>query len=183
MMAINPTTIMTLTLLIGVIALLFGPGIGIRITNTFRSYLRNRSIQEKEISEFLTHSALFLEGLPYFITHTWNWGPSVPNYGAGGSFPPDTIFVKKIMPSVCEPVHAFLALYIKHSKSQGKPRETLHQALNELKICESNFWNEVEIFAKKRWPLTWRIKTNKLRKLQIPIYEYDRIRNLKNEKI
>jgi len=178
-MAIDPLTIAVLTLTVAVIALLFGPGIGFRFVNRVRGYLRTRADRKHEISEYLRHSAMFLEGLPHFISQTWAWGPSVPNYGAGGSFPPETPSVAARMPSVCAAVRDAQALYMRHSKTQGRPYATLAGTLEHLKAIECKFWEAVEAFARSRWPLRWRVKLRHLRALQIPTSEHDRIRSFK----
>ena len=178
-MDVDPLTIAVLTLAVAVVALLVGPGVGVRAARAFRARLRTLSQQEREVSEYLRHSAMFLEGLPHFIAHTWSWGPSVPNYGAGGSFPPETPFVAQTMPSVCAAVRDAETLYNKHSKTQGRPHATLDETLQHLQVVDARFWEGVEGLARSRWPLRWRTKLRALRALQIPITEHDRIRNFR----
>lgn len=122
---------------------------------------------------------MFLEGLPHFIMHTWSWGPSVPNYGAGGSFPPETPFVLQSMPPVCAAVRDALALYTRHSQTQGRPYATLDETLQYVKGIDAKFWESVGEFTKSRWPLRWRVKLRALRTLQIPTSEDDRIRGFR----
>ena len=178
-MAIDQSTIAIVAVVVALIALLFGPGIGLRGASAVRQRLRTRSERNHEIDGYLRHSAIFLEGLPHFITQTWAWGPSVPNYGAGGSFPPETPFVAQSMPSVCVVVRDVVVFYVRHSKTQGLPCVTLDEALRKLKDLDTRFWEAVEGFARSKWPLRWRIKVRQLHALQIPVSEHDRIRNLK----
>jgi len=178
-MAVEFLTNPNFDLMIKLLSFLFGSGVVIWAVKAVRSYFRIRMEEDRGISEYLQQSAIFLEGLPYFITHTWAWGPSVPNYGAGGSFPSETPFVLKSMPSVYAAVSDAVALYIRHSQTQGTPFSTIDEALRHLKEIDFEFWESVEVFAKARWPLRWRVKVSQLRALQIPITEYDRIRNFK----
>lgn len=178
-MAVDPLTITVLTLAVAGLALLLGPGIGVRGAKVVRDRFQRRAQREREISEYLRHSAMFLEGLPHFITHTWSWGPSVPNYGAGGSFPLETVYVSQTMPSVCVGVRDAQALYTRHSQTQGRSHATLAEALQYFKEIDAKFWQSVEAFAKSRWPLRWRVKLRALRALQIPASEHDRIRSFK----
>lgn len=181
-MVVDPLTVSILSLAVTLVVLVFGPGIGIRGLDAVRAYLRTRAEQKRELSEYLKHSAIFLEGLPHFISHTWAWGPSVPNYAAGGSFPPETTLVSKSMPSVCAAVRDSVALYVRHSQTQGLPAPSKEETLSQLKEIELEFWQSVELFAKSRWPLRWRVKICQLGALHIPTGEYDRIRRLKESK-
>jgi hypothetical protein len=71
------------------------------------------------------------------------------------------------------------ALYTRHSKKKGQPYETLDETLNHLRGIETSFWDGVQAYARKHWPLSWRAKMRALRALQIPTEEYDRIRALR----
>ena len=172
-------TISILTFAVAVTALLLGPGVGVRSIAFLRKRWQARNRHKREIWEYLRHSALFLEGLPQFIRSTWSWGPSVPNYGAGGSFPPDTPYVRSALPEVCAITDAVVTFYTAHSRSHGLPRPTLDGALGELRTLEAAFWSGVTAFAKRRWPLTCGMRIRQLRNLQIPQAEHDRIRQLK----
>src|SRR5437870_77716 len=78
-MYVDPVMISVLALVVALIALLFGPGIALRGLRVMRERLRNRSAHKRQLLEFLQDAAVFLDGLPLFITETWSWGPSVPN--------------------------------------------------------------------------------------------------------
>jgi hypothetical protein len=181
-MSTDPLLVAALTLAVALVALLFGPGIGIRGFNAVRGDLRKRAAREKELLEFLEHSAVFLDGLPLFISETWAWGPSVPNYAAGGSFPSITQVVSERMPSIAKVVERMCRLYTDHSGKQGLQFATIEEAKIQVAEIEELFWRNVEGFAKTEWPFRWRSRVRKLRALKLPSAERDRILNLKTQR-
>jgi hypothetical protein len=178
-MKIDPLLVSVLTLVIAAVALVFGPGIGLRGVIRFREHLRQRSEREKQLLKFLGHSAVFLDGLPLFISETWDWGPSVPNYPAGGSFPAATRMMTERIPSVVAAVDRMLLLYTDHSGKQGRPLATIEEANRQLTEIQEAFWKAVEECAQKEWRLRWRSRVRELRSLRLPSAERDRIFRLK----
>jgi len=178
----DPTTISIAALVVATLAFVFGSGAPLLLLKKWRAIRARHAEVETEYQEYLYHASVFLEGLPHFVRCTWNWGPSVPNYCAGGSFPPDTPTVRQNMPEVCGVVDDALRQYSLHSSSRGQAYPSLEQALSELREISARYWTGVEHFAKKRWPLQWRARIAALRQLRIPEAEYDRIRRLRSER-
>ena len=104
-------------LVVALIALLFGPNIIFRSYTALQEYRRTRAAREPKVLEYLRHAVVFLDGLPLFIDETWAWGPSVPNYAAGGSFPDQNSTAAESMPSVKSTVGEALDLYYTHSQT------------------------------------------------------------------
>jgi hypothetical protein len=170
-----------LALAVALVVLLFGPGIAIRGPRAMRERLRTRATRKRQLLEYLQHAAVFLDGLPLFITETWSWGPSVPNYSAGGSFPDqNSPVVGKMMPSVRAAVGEALSLYATHSGRQGLSDASKDEALRRLAKIQARFWKSTEEIARSEWPLRWRTKMRELRELKLPESERERILNLKS---
>jgi len=120
-MPVDPAKISIWTLLVALFVLVFGDGILIRSWTALQAYSRNRVAREKQLLEYLRHATVFLDGLPLFITETWSWGPSMPNYTAGGSHQDQNAAVAQGMPQVRAAVGEALHLYYTHSQKQGLP--------------------------------------------------------------
>lgn len=174
----DATTISLAALVVAVMAFLFGSGAPMNLVSKVRRSWRARATIESEFDAYLYHSTMFLNGLPHFVRSTWDWGPSVPNYSAAGSFPPETPAVTLQMSTVCLTVREVTRYYTRHSKTAGRPNETLDEALRELKGIDDQYWSSVRTFVRHRWPMRWRVKLRQLRALQIPLTEHDRIRQL-----
>ena len=176
----DPATISIIAAVVGVLALLFGSGWLVRPLAKFGERARHRGEREAEIDDYLYHATMFLEGLPHFVRNTWEWGPSVPNYAAAGSFPPDSPTVALTIPYVRAATRDATAYYARHSAQAGKSAESLPAALAEISTIERQYWQAVDAYAKTRWPIRWRAKVRSLRQLRIPTEEHDRIRQLKS---
>jgi hypothetical protein len=172
--------ISVLALTVALVALLFGPGIAIRGPRAIRERRRTRAARERQLLEYLRHAAVFLDGLPLFIIETWSWGPSVPNYSAGGSFPDQSVLVAQEMPSVSAVVGEALDLYVTHTQKQGVSYASKDDALCRLSEIQEEFWKSAEEFARSEWPLRWRSKMRELDKLKLPNSERERILKLKS---
>jgi hypothetical protein len=178
----HAVTISLLALTVALVALLFGPAIAIRIPKAIREYCRTRATREQQLLKYLQHAAMFLDGLPLFIIETWSWGPSVPNYAAGGTFPNQCSVATHEMPSIVATVDEALHLYVTHSQKEGLAYASKNDALYRLSEIQERFWKGIEEFAKSEWPLRWRRKMRELEKLKLPNRERERILNLKNRK-
>jgi hypothetical protein len=166
-------------LVVALIALLFGPNIIFRSYTALQEYRRTRAAREPKVLEYLRHAVVFLDGLPLFIDETWAWGPSVPNYAAGGSFPDQNSTAAESMPSVKSTVGEALDLYYTHSQKQGLPCDSKDEALRRLSEIQDRFWKSTKEFAKAEWPISWRVKMRDLRALKLPNSERGRILTLK----
>jgi len=161
------------------IALLVGPNLIFRSYTALQAYRRARATREPKLLEYLQHAAVFLDGLPLFIDETWAWGPSVPNYAAGGSFPDQNSTAAESMPSVKSTVGQVLDLYYIHSQKQGLPYDSKDEALRRLSEIQDRFWKSTKEFAKSEWRISWRVKMRDLHVLKLPDSERDRILTLK----
>ena len=182
MITMDPTTISIIALCVAAMAFVFGSGSPLKLLGPLRARLKRKHVINAEIDRYLFHSTMFLEGLPHFVRHTWEWGPSVPNYAAAGSFPPETPSVEAAMPEVCSTVRAATEYYSRHSATAGKPNLLLEDGLTALRCFDSRYWLTVEAYARRRWPLRWRIEVRRLRQLRIPQGEHDRIRQLRTDR-
>jgi hypothetical protein len=178
-MQVDPLKISILALVVGLIALLFGPGILTRSWTSLQAYRHTRAAREPKVLEYLGHAVVFLDGLPLFIEETWAWGPGVPNYSAGGSFPDQNSAVAQGMPLVKAAVGEALDLYYTHSQKQGLPYDSKDEALRRLSEIQDRFWKSTKAFAKSEWPISWRARMRELRALKLPNSERDRILTLK----
>jgi hypothetical protein len=69
-MHIDPVSIPILALAVALLALLFGPGTGLRASRAVREHRRTRAAREQQLFEYLRHAAVSFDGLPLFITET-----------------------------------------------------------------------------------------------------------------
>jgi hypothetical protein len=175
-----PVIISVVALAVALVALLFGPGIAIRGPRAIQVRRRTRAARERQLLEYLRHAAMFLDGLPLFIIETWSWGPSVPNYAAGGTFPNQSSVAAQEMPSVVAAVDEALQLYVTHSHKQGLSFASKDDALCRLSEIQERFWKGTEEVVKSEWPLRWRGKMRELEELKLPNSERENILNLKN---
>ncbi len=173
-------TISLLILAVAVTALLFGPGIAIRASRSIRERLRARAARSAMMLDYIRTTCVFMEGLPLFFSQTWNWGPSVPNYAAGGSFPDEGLAVAPEMQSVKAAVGEALAFYINHSRKQGRPYPSEQEAISRFSEIQLRFWNSLREFVKREWPLRWRGVIREMRRLRLPDSERKRILSLKS---
>src|SRR5690348_6461489 len=99
-MHFDSLTISVLALAVALLALFLGPGVAPRAMSAVRTRRQARAARDRQSLEYLRNSAMFFDGLPLFITETWGWGSSVPNYAAGGSFPDQSSPVTQDMEAV-----------------------------------------------------------------------------------
>jgi hypothetical protein len=143
-MRVDPVKISILALLVSLCSLAFGSGILIRGWTALWEYSHTRAARERQLLEYLRQATVFLDGLPLFITKTWSWGPSVPNYTAGGSHPDQNAAVTAGMPSVKAAVGEALDLYYTHMQKQGLPYYSKDEALRRLSEIQSRFWKSTK---------------------------------------
>lgn len=172
---IDSSVVTLISLTVAVIALLLGPGLGIRVFRWVRDKFRARSVRKAAILDYLRSACVFMEGLPLFFSQTWNWGPSVPNYAAGGSFPNQSTALAPEMGSVTAAVGDALDFYVMHSQQQGRPYPSEQETLSRFSEIHQRFWRALEESVKQEWPLRRRGILHKMRALKIPNSERDRI--------
>ena len=128
---LDSSMIPLLTLTVAVIALLFGPGLAIRVFRSVRDRVTADNVRRAATLDYLRTACVFMDGLPLFLSETWNWGPSVPNYAAGGRFPASTAPSQHLQ-SVAAVVGDALAFYVSHSQKQGRPYPSEHETLGHF---------------------------------------------------
>ena len=151
-MRIDPLAIALVGLFVSVVAVLFGPGIALRVAKAARGARHARRERDAEVRSYLRDAAIFLDGLPWFIRRTWAWGPSVPNYAAGGRFPDQDCRAMEDAESLKAAVRESLEFYVEHSRSQGQTYPTLEETLVKLDEITQRFWQHTETLARRRWP-------------------------------
>jgi hypothetical protein len=184
-MPINPVKISftalivsTLSFLVALTALLFGTDLVSRL----QTYFHSRAAQERQQLEYLRDAVVFLDGLPFFIEETWAWGPSVPNYNPGRSFPNQGLGVLQEMPMVKIAVGEAMQMYYTHSHKQGTPYSSKYEALHRLSEIQGRFWHATELFLQSTWPWQWEDKLQVLRELRFSSVERENLLRLKRSK-
>lgn len=162
------------SLLVSTVVLVFGNGIGLRATSSIQRYRKERRESDARFQRYLQVCAEFLDGLPSFISATWDWGPSVPNYGASGHFPDKTPEIQAAMPNAVRAIEAAHFIYHRHSNSQGRAFPAEEEALRQLACATDDFWAAAESFARSRWRFRWRSIMSGLRQIKVAQSELDR---------
>ena len=181
-MSVNPVKISVwalvvaiLALLVSLVGLLFGEG----LVSHVQTFFAARTTHERQMLRYLREAAVFLDGLPLFITETWAWGlPGVPNYSPP-TFPDLHAAIASEMPLVKAAVVEMLQLHALHSQKLGMPYYSKEETLWRLSEIQRRFWQATEEVVKSEWPWRWKTKMQELRKLKIPDSERERILNLK----
>lgn len=176
-MRLDPVLIAAIALAVSITAFLVGPSIAPRTISAIRSRRASRKHRQDELLKYLIDAALFFDGLALFIEKTWGWGPSVPNYAAGGSFPHTQLSGKRL-DAVKSTVTDGLGLYELHSRMHGTPFPAKHDALQRVRELEEDFWRGCRALIKSEWRLRHRRVERHLRELSIPPSEVDRIATL-----
>jgi hypothetical protein len=125
---------------------------------------------------------MFLDGLPLFIGETWAWGPSVPNYSAGGGLPNPGAKAVDGAGELRAAVADALRLYVTHSQQQGVSGESKEEVLERIAVIQRRFWSALAPFIQSEWPLGWRRVRRQLPHLRLPDSERERILGLKESR-
>jgi hypothetical protein len=171
---VNPVAVSLIALTVAIVTLLFGNSIVTRVGKWISDRARERKTSREKVLSYLKTACVFVDGLPLFIENTWDWGPSVPNYAAGGSFPDQSVPVEE-MEGLGSIVGEAVQLYCRHSKSQGKPFAVLDEAKGRLDDIQQRFWNALESFVESYWPADYPVVIRELRRHRIPDSERERI--------
>jgi hypothetical protein len=171
-----------LALVVAVIALLFGPAIALRLAAWRKGRREARSTREDALRGYLSDARIFLRGLPLFIEHTWDWGPSVPNYGT--AFPENPFPTDETLRHLGALVTEAVTLYGEHSTSGGRARDTLDEAISEAAGLERTFIAALDVFARSEWPggRCWTRIAKEIRRLDLPSRDRQRIQNLRSQR-
>lgn len=175
---VDALTVSLVSLGVTFVLLIFGTAIGPRAWTAIREHLKARVIRKTQIQDYLTTACVFIDGLPLFIEQTWDWGPSVPNYSAGGKFPGKAPLSGDEMQLLHSAVQEALAFYGMHSQKQGKPFGSKEEGLQRLAEIQQRFWESLEAFARKEWRVRWRRVVAQRREQRLPDSERARILNL-----
>jgi hypothetical protein len=181
-MSTDPVKISRWALVVAILALgvsLIGPLFGADLVSRVQPWFARRAAHEQQVFQYLRQAAVFLDGLPLYITETWAWGPpGVPNYSPP-TFPDPHAAIADEMPSVRDAVVAALQLHELHTQKMGVPYYAKEEALWRLSELRRRFWHATEEVAKAEWPWQWRSKLEELRRAKIPDTERERLQNLK----
>jgi hypothetical protein len=180
---IEPLTLAALGVAIALGSFLFGPAVLLRLSRAARAGLQARSSRRQELLRYLRESVMFLDGLPLFISETWAWGPSVPNYSAGGRLPNPSAAVVEHAGEVRATIAEAMQLYVTHSQLQGLSASSQEEALATVSAIQRRFWNALAPFTQSEWPLRWRFITRELRRVRLPAAERERILALKASRV
>jgi hypothetical protein len=170
---VDQLTVSFLALVVAIVALLFGPGLATRGFKAVRDRFKARTLRNRQLDEFFRQAAMFLDGLQLFIASTWRWGPSVPNYAAGGAFPDYTL--SAVNDELRAVVREAQELYVAHSQKEGAAAQSKEEVLDRVAALQERFWVATEAFAKSEWRIGWRKLLRDLRSLRIPDSERKRI--------
>jgi len=185
---IDAKLIAIVALAVSFTALLFGSGIVTNVISALWRFTkwvwgkrREHQTASAKVKDYLTTACVWMDGLPLFFEQTWAWGPSVPNYGAGGRFPddrPPDHRLKELEGIIRES----MKLYSTHSKTGGKPYGYLEEELDVLGEIRDRFWTSLETFVKSYWPLNYPRVIDDLRACRIPELERQRILGLRDQR-
>jgi hypothetical protein len=175
---IDPVAISIVAMAVAVVALLFGPAIVPRGWAKYRSRALARDLREVRIIDYLSTACVFMDGLLLFFEQTWGWGPSVPNYSAGGSFPTEPNPPEPQLQPVCSAVREALALYDLNSKKEGRAYPSKDELLGQWTNLHGRFWAALEEYVRREWPWRGSGVFAELRRLRIPDAERQRIEAL-----
>lgn len=169
-----------LAVAIALLSFLVGPGVGPRMWRWLASKRTDTATRRSRIEDQLRTAAIFVNGMPLFLSETWNWGPSVPNYAAGGRLPDQKPPVPELE-NVAVVVNEALEFYVNHSRRQGRAYASLDETLAHFAKIQGRFWSAVEDFCEREYGVGSSRVISDLHALQIPNSEQDRIRHLKTE--